>query len=443
MSKNMNPTKTFDLGILCGKFLSMKDHSTDVADNIFLGIKNGSITYVGTENKKVECDQFVDASLKLVMPGLVNAHAHLPMHLFRGLADDEPFDVWLWKNILPLEAKLVSPEFVRLGTELSMLETISFGITSIYDMYYFEDDIADVCDKAGVRALVGENFSSFPAPDNKDQNGNDLRIIEKMIEKYSSHDRIQPMISPHAPYTCSDEKLKTARELALKTGLPIGIHVAETKGEIEKSLQDFAKSPVKRLHDLGLSEAPCIYAHCVHVTDEDIALMKSKNVRVSHNPEANMKLGAGAAPIPKLLKAGLKVGLGTDSVASNNDFNLWKEMDFAAKLAKLSNSDNTAMTASDALKMATSLGAQALGFDKTGQLREGFLADFLILDLDAVNLKPVHSIPSLLVYSTTGREVESVYCHGKLLYEKGDFKTLDKASIIKRSEAYIRKNFTL
>ena len=433
--------KKYDLGILCGTFLSMKDHSTDTSKNTFLAIKDGKIAYVGSENKKTECEKFVDASDRFVMPGLVNAHAHLPMHLFRGLADDEPFDVWLWKNILPLEAKLVSPEFVRLGTEMALLETIRFGITSIYDMYYFEDDIADVCDKAGLRAIVGENFSSFPAPDDKDQKGNDLKIIERMIEKYKNHERITPMISPHAPYTCSDEKLIAARDLALKHGLDIGIHVSETKGEQEKSFADFGKSPVKRLHDLGLSDAPCIYAHCVHVSDEDIALMKAKNVRISHNPEANMKLGAGAAPVPKLLKAGLKVGIGTDSVASNNDFNLWKEMDFAAKLAKLSNSDNTAMTSKDALKMATSLGAQALGFNKTGQLREGFEADFLILNLEEVNLKPVHSIPSLLVYSTTGAEVESVYCRGKELFHKGEFKTLDKKAIWDKSEKYISKNF--
>lgn len=435
-------SKQFDLGVLCGKFLSMKDHSSDVSEKVFMGIKDGHITYVGTENKKAECTQFVDASNKLVMPGLVNAHAHLPMHLFRGLADDEPFDVWLWKNILPLEAKLLSPEFVRLGTELSLLEAISFGVTTLYDMYYFEDEIADVCDKAGVRALLGENFSSFPAPDDKDQKGNDLKIIEKMLEKYgTNHERIRPMISPHAPYTCTDEKLKAARDLSLKTGLHIGVHVSETKGEQETSFKEFGKTPVQRFHDIGLSEAPCLYAHCVHVSDTDIELMKQKNVRVSHNPEANMKLGAGAAPVPKMLKAGLKVGIGTDSVASNNDFNLWKEMDFAAKLAKLSNSDNTAMTAKDALKLATSLGAQAMGFDKTGQLREGFQADFLILDIEKVNLKPVHSIPSLLVYSTTGAEVESTYCHGRLLYEKGEFKTLDKNSILSRSEKYIREKF--
>lgn len=434
--------KKFDLGIFCGKFLSMKDHSTHVSENIFMGIKDGKIAYVGTENKKSDCAEFVDATGKLVMPGLVNAHAHLPMHLFRGLADDEPFDVWLWKNILPLEAKLLSPEFVRLGTELSLLEAISFGITSIYDMYYFEDEIADVCDKAGMRALLGENFSSFPAPDDKDQKGNDLKIIERMLEKYgTNHERIRPMIAPHAPYTCTDEKLKAARDLALKTGLHIGIHVSETKGEQETSFKEFKKTPVKRFHDLGLSEAPCLYAHCVHVSDEDIALMKEKNVRVSHNPEANMKLGAGAAPVPKMLKAGLKVGIGTDSVASNNDFNLWKEMDFAAKLAKLSNSDNTAMTANDALKLATSLGAQAMGFDTTGQLREGFLADFLILDIEKVYLKPVHSIPSLLVYSANGAEVESTYCHGRLLYNKGSFKTLDCDSILSRSEKYIKEKF--
>lgn len=431
----------FDLVVKCGTFLSMKDHKADVEKNIFLGINADKISYVGTEDTSKNAKKYIDASTKLVMPGLVNSHAHLPMHLFRGLADDEPFDVWLWKNILPMEAKLVSPEFVRLGTEMALLEAISFGITTIYDMYYFEDDIADVCDKAGVRAIVGENFSSFPAPDLKTDESNYLKILDSMVEKYgNSHPRIRPMVSPHAPYTVADEKLKEARNYALKHKLPIGIHVSETKGELDKSLQDYKKTPVKRLHDLGLSDAECIYAHCVHVTDKDIALMKSKNVSVAHNPEANMKLGAGAAPIPKMLKAGLNVGIGTDSVASNNDFNLWKEMDFAAKLAKLSHSDNTAMTAADALRLATSGGAQTLGYKKVGQLRENFYADFLILDLSAVNMQPALSIPSALVYSTTGREVESVYCHGQLLFERGVFKTLDREKIISSTQAYVKKN---
>ena len=434
--------KKFDLGILCGQFLSMKDHEAKIEKNIFLGIKNESILYIGSENKKEECAEYIDARHKLVMPGLVNSHAHLPMQLFRGLADDEPFDVWLWQHILPLEAKLVSPEFVRLGTQMALLEALSFGITSIYDMYYFENDIADVCAAAGIRAVLGETFGDFPAPDNKNQNGNDLKIVQEMLEKYGTkHSHIRPILAPHAPYTCSDTTLSLVRDFALKNNMTIGIHVSETKGELEKSLSEHHKSPVKRLHDLGISEAPCIYAHCVHVDDQDISLMKTKNVRIAHNPEANMKLGSGAAPVPKFIKAGITTGLGTDGVASNNDFNLWKEMDFAAKLAKLSNSDNTALTASDALRLATSKGAQVLGFDKTGQLREGFLADFLILDLYDVNLKPCQNTLSSLVYATTGREVESVYCHGKLLFQKGNFTTLDKDKIIQECEAYTSKNF--
>ncbi len=434
--------KKFDLGIFCGQFLSMKDNEAKIEKNVFLGIKKEQILFVGSENKKEECEEFIDASQKLVMPGLVNSHAHLPMQLFRGLADDEPFDVWLWQHILPLEAKLVSPEFVRLGTQMALLEALSFGITSIYDMYYFENEIADVCFSSGMRAVVGETFGDFPAPDNKTQNRNDLKIVQSMLEKYgTNHTHISPILAPHAPYTCSDATLKTVRDFALKNKMTIGIHVSETKGEVEKSLQEFGKSPVKRLHDLGISEAPCIYAHCVHVDDSDIALMKAKNVRIAHNPEANMKLGSGAAPVPKFIKAGIPTGLGTDGVASNNDFNLWKEMDFAAKLAKLSNSDNTAMTASDALRMATSKGAEALGFEKIGQLREGYLADFLIMNLYDVNLKPCQNTLSSLVYSTTGREVESVFCHGKLLFHKGEFKTLDKDKIIEECIRFTEKNF--
>ena len=288
----MNSSLRFELGVRCGQLLSMRDHKVEIENDFFLGINKGRIDYVGAIDLKEQSAEFIDASNNLVMPGLVNAHSHLPMHLFRGLADDEPFETWLWKNILPLEAKLVSPEFVRLGTQLALLEAITFGITSIYDMYYFEDEIADVCDGSGIRAVVGENFSSFPAPDLKENDKNYLRILDKLIERYGAdHDRIRPMVSPHAPYTCSNEKLIEARNFALKHNLPVGIHVAETNGEIEQSHKEFGKTPVQRLHDLGLTDARCIYAHCVHVSDQDINLLKEKSVSISHNPEGEHEIG--------------------------------------------------------------------------------------------------------------------------------------------------------
>ncbi|MBS1982959.1 MAG: amidohydrolase [Bdellovibrionales bacterium] len=436
-------SQSFDIAIRCGWLLTMKPGADEkpLRDHL-IGIRGRDIAYVGPEGAiEWTATKTLDATQKIVMPGLVNGHTHLPMSLFRGLADDLPFEEWLHKYILPLEGRLVSPEFVRIGTELAAFESIQRGVTTLCDMYYFEDEIGDVLDKAGLRAIVGETVADFPQPDDKQKQDLNYRILEKMAERWGKGGRIQPAVAPHAPYTCSDDTLRKAATFAQKHEMPILIHVSETKNEIDVSQKEHGMSPVRRLKKLGVMDQPCVFAHCVHVSPEDMSIIKESGAGVVHNPESNMKLGSGIAPVRAMLNAGLRVGIGTDGAASNNDLNLFKEMDTAAKLQKLAHADNTAMTAIQALRMATYEGARALHMEKIiGSLEVGKRADIVIIDTHVVNMQPLHDIPSQLVYATTGTEVETVLCDGKIIMEEWDVLTMSRKDIFTRVERYREKS---
>jgi len=441
-------SEQYDLVLRCGSFLSMEQGpGEEIKSDIFVGIKDGKIAKIQewsiAEKNSLEWSSkdFILANDKLVMPGLINGHCHLPMTLFRGLADDLPFEQWLRNYIFPLEAKLVSPEFVKLGTEIAVLESLLSGTTTILDMYYFETDIANVCEQSGIRALLGETFIDFPAPDNKKSSGEDWKIMDAMRERFQNHDLIQPILAPHAPYTVSDETFKKVRNYAEKHQLKITVHVSETKDEVKNSLKQYQKTPLHRLYDLGVLESHTIMAHCVHLTDSEIEMTSQKRAGIVHNPESNMKLGSGAAPLKKLVEAGISLGLGTDGPASNNDLNLFKEMDFAAKLQKFVHEDNTAMTSMMALRMATREGAKALGMgDSIGTLTEGKRADLICLDLNEPWIQPLHSISSALVYSSTGREVCDVIVNGNVLVRDRKPSRQNKSEIFSRLQEYRKKN---
>ncbi len=433
-------TMNFDLIINAGTVLTCDDNNAWILKNKSIGIRDGIIEGIAdTSSSNWTAKNIIDATNKLVMPGLVNAHTHLPMNFFRGLADDLPFQEWLFQYILPLEARLVSPDFVRMGTELAALELISLGTTSICDMYYFEDIVGDVLDKAGLRGCVGESIADFPMPDCKDAPKNNYKILDKMRERFANHPRIRTVLAPHAPYSCSDETLKEAMSYAEKYNLNFTIHVSETKHEVEECIKKFGKSPVKRLHDLGFLKHKSIFAHGVHLDDADIKLIADSKISIAYNPESNMKLGSGSCRVPALLKQGVTLGIGTDSVASNNDLNLFKEMDTGAKLQKLVNSDNTALTAKECLKMATFKGAEALHLEKLGKIRNGYFADLIVLDMRKPWLEPQHDILAQLVYSCNGSEVETVICHGKVLMENKELKTLDQNKIFSNAASYRQK----
>jgi 5-methylthioadenosine/S-adenosylhomocysteine deaminase len=431
--------QNFDTVVRAGRLLTMSGEGNFELFDQMIGINGSKISYVGdwrnadTSANPWQAKKIIDAQKHIVLPGLINAHSHLPMSLFRGLADDLPFADWLNKYILPLEARIVSPELVRLGTELSLYEAIMSGTTCLYDMYYFEDEIADVCDSIGIRAVLGETVFDYAAPDNKNKDGNDYKILDRLVEKYKTHERITPFIAPHAPYTCSNETLKKVREYALQKNIQIGIHVSETRTEVENSLKEHSQTPLDRLHSLGVLEAPTIMAHCVHLTDSEIAIAAKTNASIVYNPESNMKLGSGAAPIKKFLDHHIAVGIGTDGPASNNDLNLFKEMDTGAKLQKLVEADNTAMNAKTTLRLATQLGAKALRIHKTsGMIKIGMNADIITVNTELPNMQPIHDSAAQLVYSTTGAEVDHVICHGKLLMQNRQCLTIDTASLFER-----------
>lgn len=426
--------KHFDLVLRCGSLVTMAGGKYETLKDRFLGVVGTRIAEISPwTDEGWKSSRTLDARDQIVMPGLVNAHSHLPMTLFRGLGDDLPFHDWLNKYILPLEGKLVAPDFVRVGTELACAESILGGVTTLYDMYYFEDVIAEVVDRFGLRGVLGETVFDFAAPDNKAKDGSDYRILDKLVERWGTHERIRPMIAPHAPYTCSDATLKGAAAYAQKKNILLGIHVSETRGEVEGSLKDHGKTPAQRLYDLGVMEARCCFAHCVHVTPTEIALMERTETSAVYNPESNMKLGAGAMPLRALLDGGVTVALGTDGPASNNDLNIFKEMDTGAKLQKLTESRNDAVTAPELLRMATLGGAEALGLGKiTGSLEVGKFADFIIVDPRVPHMQPLYDVAAQLVYASTGQEVRTSVCHGKVLMEDRRIVGLDMTGLLKR-----------
>jgi len=432
-------SSTIDLLVTAKHISTLQPERPFVENDLAIGIKGEKIAYVGPRSTAPQAQNTRDLGEAWLIPGLVNAHTHLPMTLFRGFSDDEPLQDWLTKHIFPAEARLVNPDFVRIGTEIAALEALLSGTTCMADMYYFETDIADVMDKAGLRAFLGQSVIDFPAPDNKKLDGSDYRLMQELIERCQGHSLLRPMIAPHAPYTCSDDTLRKAAKFAKDNGVILSIHVSETEFEVNESLKNFGKTPVARLQGLGVLDTPALFAHCVHMSDEDISIMAKSPVAAIYNPESNMKLGSGAAPVRKMLDRGVCVALGTDGCASNNDLNMIREMDTGAKLQKLSLSDNSAITAKELIELATRNGAQALGLQGViGELKEGYDADFVGIDLKRPHLQPVHEIPSL-IYSLQGHEVRDVYVQGKALVRDHKCLTIDQDDLFDRLAHYRKK----
>lgn len=417
----------YDIGILCGYLLPMAEGKTTILQQQFLGIQGSRIAVIKPweTSDKEQTHKFIDASQQLVMPGLINGHAHLPMNLLRGLAEDQPFWQWLQQTILPAEKKFVTPETVRIGTELALFELIRAGVTTVCDMYYFEDVIAACADRIGIRAVLGETIADFPCPDDPNNSGNCFRIVDNMLERYSQHPRITTCIAPHSPYGCSDATWHKVMRYAEQHNLLIKTHVAETWEEVEQSLTNYGITPVQRLYELNAMNYPTAFAHCVHVNDQDIELLAKTDTCVIYNPNSNMKLSCGIAPIRKLLQQSITVGIGTDSAASNNSLNIISELATGIKLQKLQNAD-TSITIQHMLRMATIDGAKAFDLDHaTGSLAIGKFADCIILDLKAPYWYPMYDIPSALVYSANGSEVLTTICHGQILMENRLMQTID------------------
>lgn len=429
--------KNVDLVILGGTVVTM-DASMRVIDNGGIAVDKGKIVAVASSKEISEGYKgrsSINAGGKAVIPGLINTHTHIPMTVFRGIADDLDLQEWLNKYIFPAEAKNVDPELVRVGTRLGLGELIRGGTTTFCDMYYYEDLIAEETEKAGVRGVLGETLIDFPAPDNKTWD-DAMAYAKSYVEKWKGNGLITPAIAPHAPYTVSEEHLKAARKLADQEGVPIVIHLAEAQSEVDFIRKNKNMRPVEYVSKIGLLDGPTIAAHVIKVNDDDLNILEKANAGISHNPQSNMKLAAGVAPIPAMLEKKMNVGLGTDGAASNNDLNLWEEMDTAAKLHKVFTGDPKVVSAAQAFAMATIGGARALYIaDRTGSLEKGKFADIVIVGLDSLHQTPLYNIYSDLVYATKASDVETVLINGRLVMKDRRLLTLDERKIKRDANA--------
>ena len=424
-------TERVDLLVLGGKIVTM-DGSRRVIDEGGIAVTGGRIMAIGPRaeiEKAYTSRQRVNAAGKLIVPGLINGHTHIPMVLFRGLADDLDLQDWLTKYIFPAEAKNVSEDFVRAGTRLGLAEMIRGGTTTYCDMYYFEDAIADETAKAGVRGVLGETVIDFPVADNK-TNAEAMAYVEKFVSHWQGNDLIIPAIAPHAPYTVSEEHLKAMRAFSDRTGAPIVTHISETKREVEDSIKAKGASPVDYLERIGFLNERVIAAHMVWPQAGEIEILKRRRVGIVHNPQSNMKLASGVAPVPRMLDEGILLGLGTDGAASNNDLNMWEEMDTAAKLHKVFSGDPKVISAQQAFELATIRGAAALHLEKEiGSLEKGKRADIVILERDDLNQIPLYNVYSDLVYATKASDVETVIINGRLVMRNRRLLTLNETAI--------------
>src|SRR5690242_5918250 len=430
--------QSVDLVVLGGTIVTM-DQTRRVIDDGGIAVSKGRIVAIGPRadiESHYTSRQKVSATGKVITPGLINGHTHVPMVLFRGLADDMDLQEWLTKYIFPAEAKNVAEEFVRVGARLGLAEMIRGGTTTYCDMYYFEDAIADETAKAGVRGVLGETIIDFPVADNK-TNAEGMAYVEKFVTHWKGHELIVPAIAPHAPYTVSEDHLKAVRAFSDRTGAPIITHVSETKRELDDSVKAKGASPVAYLDRIGFLNDRVIAAHVVWPQGSDISILKKRGVGVVHNPQSNMKLASGVAPVPRMMNEGVFVGLGTDGAASNNDLNMWEEMDTVAKLHKVFSGDPKVISAQQAFELATIRGAQALHLDKEiGSVETGKRADLLIIERDALNQIPLYNVYSDLVYATKSFDVESVIINGRIVMRNRRLLTLNEAAIKKDARAF-------
>ena len=439
-------TQNVDTLFINGIVLTM-DGKLNQYDPGAVAVRGDSIVAVGAEaeiKKEYSAKETVDCKGKVLMPGLVNAHTHVPMTLLRGLADDLRLDVWLMGYMLPVEREFVSPDFVRLGTQIACAEQIRSGVTTFNDMYFFEDDIAKATADAGVRAVCGESVMKYPAPD-APAFEDSIAYAREFIKKWKGHPLIVPAIAPHAPYSTTPEILRTCSNIAQEFDVPLHIHISETSFEVDNTRNEQGMPVVPYVKKQGVLEAKVIAAHCVHIDVGEIKTLQHVNAGVSHNPSSNLKLASGFAPVPKMLENGLNVGIGTDGPASNNDLDMFEEIRLAAFVAKASSNDPTVVPAATALLMGTRLGAQALHIGHlTGSLEPGKRADLIIVDIS-----PIHNSPRFrrdpnnayaqLVYASKSTDVTDVMVNGKWLMRDHNLLTLNESDLVKEAQGIAKK----
>ncbi|HEX6087494.1 MAG TPA: amidohydrolase [Thermoanaerobaculia bacterium] len=404
-------------------------------------IRGGEIVDVGPSaevDKKYTARTVIRAGGHAVTPGFVNAHTHVPMTLFRGIADDRELMDWLTNFIFPAEAKNVDREFVKWGTRLAAAEMIRSGTTTFADMYYFESDIARETKAAGLRGVLGETLIDFPAPDNKTWDAA-IAYMRAYAKQWEGDRLITPAVAPHAPFTVSREHLQQVRALATELGIPILIHVSETKDELRQVAERAnGMTPGAYLDSIGFLGDDVVAAHGVHLTPEELRTFAAKKTGVVHCPESNQMLASGVAPVVEMIAAGMEVGLGTDGPAgSNNNLDMVEEMASAARLQKVMRNDPKAISAREVLRLATIGGAQVLGLaDRIGTLERGKRADVVLIDLQQVKSQPVYSVESAIVYAASGSSVVTTIVDGRILMRRGKVLTVDEATTIRKAREY-------
>ncbi|MDF1592819.1 MAG: amidohydrolase [Desulfobacterales bacterium] len=428
----------YDIVIHNGIIVTMNP-GFDVIQNGLIGIKNGKIEQVSAKQTGAalpKAKETIDAAGGIILPGLINTHTHLPMTLFRGLADDLPLKVWLNEHIFPAEASYINPETVRFGALLGCAELILSGTTTLCDGYFLEDHVAEAVHHSGLRAVLGHGVIDFPAPGIPNPSRNIHTALE-FVEKWrEASPLIKPSVFCHSPYTCCADTLKKAKEAAAAKGVLFQIHAAETKNEFDQALKDHGKTPVEYLDGIGILDSDTLLVHAIWLKESDIRLIANRKASVSVTTESEMKLASGIAPVPDLIHAGIAVGLGTDGCASNNDQDLFREMDVTAKLHKVNALDPTVMDAGTVLTMATIGGAKAIGLDKEiGSLEIGKQADVLVVDTRSPHLFPMYNPVSHLVYSAKGSDVRDVIVAGRVILKDRKLLTLDMADIYEKVNA--------
>jgi len=412
-----------------------------------LALRGDSILAVGPQaeiQSAFSAPVSLDCGGKVLLPGLVNAHTHIPMTLLRGLADDLRLDVWLMGYMMPVEREFVSPDFCRLGSLLACAEFIKSGVTSFADMYYFEEDVAKASAQAGLRGVCGQTVLRFPSPDAKSYEDS-LAMARDFILRWKDHPLIVPAVSPHAPYTCTPEILRACAQLAAEFDVPLHTHLSETAFEVETMRSENGMPVIPYVKKQGLFDAKVLAAHCVHIDEGEMRTLLHAGAGVAHNPSSNLKLASGIAPVTKMLETGLNVGIGTDGPASNNDLDMFEEIRLAAFLAKTQSGDPTSVPASQALLMATRLGAQALHIGHlTGSLEPGKRADLILVDTS-----PLHNSPRFerdpngayaqVVYASKSTDVTDVMVNGQWLMRERRLLTLNETDLLQQAASYARR----
>lgn len=433
-------TKIFDLAIVGGRCLTLDPVFSEFSDSLIL-VSSGKIDWIGERKDypgRYQAARTLQASGKMIMPAFINGHTHLSLSLYRGLGSDLKLHEWLRQVIWPLEKRFCTPENVYLGSCLSLLEMIKSGTGTLADMNFFANHAAKAVEESGLRGFIGEALFSTPTPSVQDPHDG-LNVTADLVSRYKEHPLLHPYVVLHAPFTCSEELYREASERARSWGIRICSHVAETTTEIDQIREQYHMTPFEWLDSTGALDSDFIAVHAVHLSDHDKQIIADRQIGIIHNPHSNMMLGSGICPVPELYELGVRVGLGTDSAASNNSLSMLFELQTAAKLHKMSTMDPSILPARQALRMATSVNADILGLKEvTGHLSAGFSADMILIDPSTPNMIPMHDPYAQIVYSMENRNIESLVVAGRLIMEKRKILTMDEDLILKEVNDWMK-----